>query len=170
MDPYCGWPNVTLMVTGENQKRLTERYAHLRRIPAAHYGVSLEPLLGAIDLAEACPCPGCGGEPVWEDIEAQSEVYYEGTDRYTCDHCNVSGIDPRLGWVIVGGESGKNARAIDLDAVRSLRDQCEEASIPFAFKQIGPKGAGNVLDGVVHEGVPERAISANGRKHSQAAG
>lgn len=39
--------------------------------------------------------------------------------------------------VIVGGESGRNARIMDVDWVRSLRDQCAEAGVPFHFKQWG---------------------------------
>ena len=43
------------------------------------------------------------------------------------------GID----WIICGGESGHNARPIYPDWARSLRDQCQEASVPFFFKQWG---------------------------------
>lgn len=44
---------------------------------------------------------------------------------------------PRLDWVIVGGESGPGARPMHPDWVRSLRDQCAEAGVPFFFKQWG---------------------------------
>lgn len=40
-----------------------------------------------------------------------------------------------LSWVICGGESGPGARPLDLDWVRSLREQCVEAAVPFVFKQ-----------------------------------
>jgi len=40
-------------------------------------------------------------------------------------------------WVIVGGESGPNARSLHPDWVRSLRDQCQSAGVPFFFKQWG---------------------------------
>jgi protein gp37 len=59
---------------------------------------------------------------------------------------DLSGID----WVIVGGESGPRARYMDPDWVREIRDQCQEARIPFFFKQWGglrPKSGGRVLDG-----------------------
>ena len=46
---------------------------------------------------------------------------------------NLSGID----WVIVGGESGHGARPMDQDWVRSIRDQCRDAGVPFFFKQWG---------------------------------
>lgn len=55
-----------------------------------------------------------------------------------------------IGWVIVGGESGRNARPVHPDWVRSLRDQCVDAEVPFFFKQWGgrsPKAGGRELDG-----------------------
>ena len=42
-----------------------------------------------------------------------------------------------IDWVIVGGESGHNARPMHPDWVRSIRDQCEWANVPFFFKQYG---------------------------------
>lgn len=63
-------------------------------------------------------------------------------------------------WLIVGGESGRDARPMAQDWVRSLRDQCQAAGVPFFFKQwgeygpvdgrlalIGKKRAGRLLDG-----------------------
>ena len=46
---------------------------------------------------------------------------------------NLDGI----GWVIVGGESGPKSRLMEKLWVESLRIQCEEAGIPFFFKQWG---------------------------------
>jgi protein gp37 len=63
-------------------------------------------------------------------------------------------------WMIVGGESGHGARPLDPAWVRSLRDQCQAAQIPFFFKQWGGvrKGkAGRLLDGQTHDGVPSRS-------------
>lgn len=42
-----------------------------------------------------------------------------------------------IGWVIVGGESGPHARPTNADWVRSIRDQCASAGVPFLFKQWG---------------------------------
>jgi protein gp37 len=42
-----------------------------------------------------------------------------------------------LHWVIAGGESGNGARPMHPDWVRSLRDQCKSADVPFFFKQWG---------------------------------
>lgn len=42
-----------------------------------------------------------------------------------------------LDWVVVGGESGRGARPMHPDWVRSIRDQCAQARVPFFFKQWG---------------------------------
>jgi protein gp37 len=65
--------------------------------------------------------------------------------------------DPGIDWVIVGGESGPGARAMDVRWARLLRDECVGASVPFLFKQWGSHdatgtpmdkhAAGRVLDG-----------------------
>jgi len=52
-------------------------------------------------------------------------------------------------WVIVGGESGPNARPMEPKWARSVRDQCERARVSFFFKQWGglrPKSGGRLLD------------------------
>ncbi len=41
-------------------------------------------------------------------------------------------------WVIVGAETGRGARPMNLDWARSIRDQCREAGVPFWFKSAGP--------------------------------
>jgi len=67
----------------------------------------------------------------------------------------LDGID----WVIVGGESGRKSRKLDLDWVKQLRDQCLNTRTPFFFKQIGGKrgkGGGELakLDGVYWHDFP----------------
>ena len=48
---------------------------------------------------------------------------------------------PYLGdWieqVVVGGESGVNARPCDYDWVLSIHEQCNVVGVPFIFKQTG---------------------------------
>ncbi|MCL4413184.1 MAG: phage Gp37/Gp68 family protein [Actinobacteria bacterium] len=46
---------------------------------------------------------------------------------------DLTGID----WVIVGGESGPDARPMHPDWARDIRDRCVAAGIPFTFKQWG---------------------------------
>lgn len=67
---------------------------------------------------------------------------------------DLRGID----WVIVGGESGLNARPMRPEWARSIRDQCAEQGVPFFFKQwggINKKKAGRLLDGRTHDEYPE---------------
>ena len=64
-----------------------------------------------------------------------------------------------IGWVILGGESGPGARPMERDWVRSIRDQCRAASVPFFFKQWGgvrKNKSGRELDGRTHDEVPVR--------------
>jgi protein gp37 len=64
-------------------------------------------------------------------------------------------------WVIVGGESGPRRRAMSPDWVRSIRDECVSARVPFFFKHWGgrtPKSAGRVLDGRIWEEIPAERV------------
>jgi protein gp37 len=66
---------------------------------------------------------------------------------------NLDGID----WVITGGESGPNARPLDPDWVREIRDLCGSADVPFFHKQWGgrtPKAGGRELDGQIWSEMP----------------
>lgn len=67
-----------------------------------------------------------------------------------------------IGWVITGGESGPNARPLDPQWVREIRDACQQAGIPFFHKQWGgrtPKQNGRALDGVLWDEMPLRAVN-----------
>lgn len=65
----------------------------------------------------------------------------------------LQGID----WVIAGGESGANARPVDPEWIRDLRDACVHARTPFFFKQWGgirAKSGGRDLDGATWDEMP----------------
>lgn len=109
-------PNVWLGTSCEDQQRADERIPHLLRCPAAVRFLSLEPLLGPIELGQWLD-PVCDG--------GESGV------------CDGDCYPARIGWVITGGESGPRARPMHPDWVYSLRDQCAAASVPFFFKQWG---------------------------------
>ncbi len=67
----------------------------------------------------------------------------------------------RVDWVIVGGESGPGARPMDPEWVRQIRDQCEQASVRFFFKQWGgvrKKTTGRILDGRTWDDMPPRPV------------
>lgn len=55
-------------------------------------------------------------------------------------------------WVIVGGESGRNARPMKQEWAESIRDQCEIAGVAFFFKQWGRWGADGVKRAKKHNG------------------
>lgn len=67
-----------------------------------------------------------------------------------------------LHWVIVGGESGPNARPMHPDWARSIRDQCQAAGVPFFFKQWGNQHPnGQVLRG--DQGFTRMDVKRSGR-------
>ncbi|HMF51156.1 MAG TPA: phage Gp37/Gp68 family protein [Candidatus Saccharimonadales bacterium] len=107
--------NIHVGVSCEDQPTADERTPLLLQTPAALRFVSLEPLLGAIDIEQFLPVK-CGCRSVAE-----------------CFHNMTLCVD----WVIVGGESGAKARPMHPDWARSLRDQCVTAGVPFFFKQWG---------------------------------
>lgn len=117
--PWTKWPwkNVWLGVTAENQLMADTRIPVLLNTPARVRFVSMEPLLGAVDIA----------------------YYLDPCRRHEPGQCDLARcLDaPRLSWVIVGGESGPGARIMNPAWPRSLRDQCNAAGVPFHFKQWG---------------------------------
>ena len=68
-----------------------------------------------------------------------------------------------IGWVIVGGESGRQARPMDLAWARRLRDQCQRLDVPYFFKQVGGRTAGKggqlLLDGQVQQQLPASMVT-----------
>ncbi len=67
-----------------------------------------------------------------------------------------------IGWVIVGGESGPGARRMSRKWVESIRHQCEDADVPFFFKQWGgfqKSKKGRYLNGRTYDELPARIIS-----------
>lgn len=114
-------PNLWLGVTAENQEQADIRIPILLQIPAALRFVSVEPMLGAVDLNETSAgqvigvCDECGE--------------YHGN----CDCC--MGI-PSLDWVIIGAESGPKRRWCKTEWVQGLVNQCKDANVPAFVKQI----------------------------------
>lgn len=94
-------------------------------------GLSIEPLLGPVDLTEWLYDNCCSG--LREHFDMNGE--YIGSEPCQCQGGPIP--TPRLDWVIVGGESGPGARPMHPQWVRSLRDQCQAAGVPFFFKQWG---------------------------------
>ena len=78
----------------------------------------------------------------------------------------IEGLDlTGIHWVIVGGESGPGARAMDEQWVREVRDQCMAEQVPFFFKQwagVRPRSKGRKLDSREHNDMPIRSGGADG--------
>ena len=154
--------NIWIGVTAENQEQADRRIPILLDTPAAVRFVSIEPMLGEINLQKL------------HRKMVNSALAYPCAEQYLFD----------LDWVIVGGETGANARPMHPDWVRSIKEQCEESKVPFFFKQwgeyktlpqgksvtgykshfwqdgrqavrVGKKQAGHLLDGVEYREMPE---------------
>ena len=136
--------HIGLGVTVCNQAEADAKIPLLLNTPAAMRFVSYEPALRPVDLSYnglGMTCPTCGG---CGEIEDETHPDHptptgDGADQTWCLDCNrdpapiVKGLD----WIICGGESGPGARPMHPDWARSLREKCEEAGVPFFFKQWG---------------------------------
>ena len=126
-DQQSEWPprNFWAGTSVEDQQRADERIPLLLQTPAAIRFLSVEPMLGPVDLRR---------------------LTYRGDRLNPLDTANDMAA-PHIDWIIVGGESGPNARPLHPDWARSIRDQCQAAGVPFFFKQWGewaPQGSPHV--------------------------
>ena len=147
-------PNVWIGATIVTQAEADRDIPKLLAVPARVRFLSMEPLLGPVDLgAWIEPWDECGNCGASFDFEAgrPDECPECGKKGCMCtgfgsvlrnDFDDADGrIEvpelPGIDWVIVGGESGSRARPMHPDWARSLRDQCRAAGVPFLFKQWG---------------------------------
>ena len=139
-----GYANVWLGTTVENQEEANRRIPPLLEIPARVRFLSCEPLLGEVNLTAIDYGDGFYVNCL---TEQDDEVIRQ----------------PRIDWVITGGESGNHFRSADPFWFRTLRDQCLSMGVPFLFKQwegvtqLGIKAKGRELDGIVWDQYPEAA-------------
>ena len=119
-------PNVWIGATIVNQAEADRDIPKLLDVPARVRFLSMEPLLGPVDLTHI------------EVFGGDAEIFpLKGTTDCVDDEGAPTDDVPALDWVIVGGESGPGARPMSPDWARSLRDQCAAAGVPFLFKQWG---------------------------------
>lgn len=136
-----GWPrHVGLMITVVNQTEANRDIPKLldlkARLGIPWVGLSIEPMLGAVDLESDLGGTlwiggqrGCGGMHYGDGSP--------GCPRNIRHHHHDNRCREGIDWVICGGESGPNARPMHPDWARSLRDQCTAAGTAFLFKQWG---------------------------------
>jgi protein gp37 len=128
-DPFPSWPlpNVWLLGSIENQKTADERVPWIARSKAVVRGLSVEPLLGPVDL-------------LWPKSTNPNGPQYCCGGGFECG-CQGRPVDmPDLygiNWVVAGGESGPRAGPMHPDWARKVRDDCAYLSVPFFFKQWG---------------------------------
>ena len=107
---------------------------------------------------------------IWMGVSVENEDHLFRIDhlRKTTANIKFLSIEPLLGpihkldlrgidWVIVGGESGPGARAVDASWVREIRDHCTQARVAFFFKQWGgtfKSRTGRLLDGRTWDQMP----------------
>jgi protein gp37 len=116
-------PNVWLLTSISTQEDADENIPLLLQTPAAVRGVSVEPMLEKIVLPT-----------YWQYSQP------DGFENNGPGSWNIGGWAEDINWVICGCESGPGARPMELDWVRSLRDQCQEADVPFFLKQARVNG------------------------------
>lgn len=113
-----GWrgmmDNLWLGVTAENQQTADERIPILLQIPAKVRFVSVEPMLGPVDLRRV-------------------GNYWPLAGTY--NHLKQKFNRDKLGWVICGSETGPGARPCPGGAIEDLYEQSRAAGIPFFDKR-----------------------------------
>ncbi len=131
---YWPLPNVWLGVTAENQRTADERIPILLNIPAAKRFVSVEPMLGPINLipymgGHSYKC-ACGFH------ETERELIERGGGQLMCGKCGeICKMGNTLNWVIVGPETGPRARHCDRNWINNVWEQCKVAGVPFFDKR-----------------------------------
>ena len=136
------WRNIWLGVSVEDQKTADERIPLLLQTPAAVRWVSYEPALGSVNLNRVPHFEMRAAQLVRAKFRQSGKPFFERPIHI--DHPLAGQIfvwdspeHPKLDWIVAGGESGPSARPAHPDWFRSVRDQCQAASVPFFFKQWG---------------------------------
>lgn len=124
--------NVWIGATIVNQQEAERDIHKLLEVPAPVSFLSMEPLLGPVNLTELPYRFNGFTDQVVKTLNALT-----GNITVHDPVFGRGGWIPGIDWVIVGGESGPGARPMHADWARSIRDQCEEVAVPFLFKQWG---------------------------------
>jgi len=108
--PIGLFTNIWLGVSVENQRTADERIPELLKIPRFKKWLSVEPLIGEIDI--------------------QKHLIYGGDEGTN---------SPAIDWLVAGAETGIGARYMNPQYPAILLKQCKSASVPFFMKQMSNK-------------------------------
>lgn len=122
------------------------------------------------ELAPELPWP----EHIWMGVTIENRRFVQRADllRQVPAAVRFISAEPLLGplegldledihWLIAGGESGPRFRSVKEEWIRELRDLCQDAEVPFFFKQWGgfrAKSGGRLLEGREWNGMPEHRL------------
>jgi protein gp37 len=145
--------NVWIGVTAEDQEQADWRVPAALRIPARVHFVSHEPALGRIDFFR---------------IDADETGELDALRGLAfCDGRNEPAETVRVNWVIVGGESGPDAREFNLEHALDVIGQCKDAGVPVFVKQFGSRPVttnANLYDFPDHVDLVEHGTAAAGAR------
>ena len=127
--------NVMYGTSVVNQATADRNIPALLQVPGRRF-LSMEPLLGPVDLTRISTY-------LWRSAEYVNALT---GDLYDIFGVKVGSLQDKIGWAIVGGESGHHARPMHPDWARDIRDQCVAVGVPFLFKQWGEWKPGIVRD------------------------
>ncbi|MGR0185388.1 DUF5131 family protein [Azospirillum aestuarii] len=164
-------PWVWLLLRASSQADLDQGVPELLETPAALRGVLLDGPVEKVDLisAGALECDAIGG------------VTGGGYDEFV--RTSVGFTRGLVDWIVLRGQTGPNAKPLHPDIARSVRDQCQDAKVPFCFEswgewspapqggnaatlvddwpngerffRVGQRAASRLLDGKVWDEMPE---------------
>jgi protein gp37 len=143
---WPGWPlpNVHIGTSIANQRDAETNIPYLLQIPAAVRFLSVEPLIGPVNIREylmsgADPgrCANCGQGHGFSRCPNYGGVAKTRSGAVPCTEFRRQ--DFAIAWVIVGGESGPGARPCDVAWIRSIVAQCKAVGVPVFVKQLGAK-------------------------------
>ena len=133
--------NLWLGVTAENQEMADKRIPILLQIPAAVRFVSIEPMLGEVNLGNICSTRNGDSDLGWGGKKGGYPYLNCLTGR---EYSVLVGqeSDNKLDWVIVGAESGPKRRYCKHQWALSIVKQCKAAGVPCFVKQLQENDSG----------------------------
>lgn len=149
-------PDKTFLLLTKRPRRALELSPRLVYPPNLWVGTSIEKNKYLFRLDDLLQIPAAGhflsAEPLLEPLLNLAPYL----DQLVPDYLRIRGVRHPLRWVIVGGESGKGRRTFNKSWARQIRDMCDEAGVPFMFKQGSSHqpGQDRLLDGQTWDQTP----------------